>query len=30
MPIINSDHGAAESPYGSRLRMEFLARRLLK
>ena len=28
MPIINSDHGAAESPYGSRLRMEFLVKHL--
>ncbi len=29
MPIINSDHGAAESPYGSRLRMQFLVKHLL-
>lgn len=28
MPIIGSDHGAAESPYGSRLRMEFLVKHL--
>ena len=28
MPIIGAGHGAAESPYGSRLRMEFLVRHL--
>ena len=28
MPIIGSDHGAAESPYGSRLRTEFLVKHL--
>ncbi len=28
MPIIGTGHGAAETPYGSRLRMEFLARHL--
>ncbi|TDU73272.1 dipeptidyl aminopeptidase/acylaminoacyl peptidase [Prosthecobacter fusiformis] len=29
MPIIGTGHGAAETPYGSRLRMEFLKRHLL-
>lgn len=29
MPIVNTGHGAAETPFGSRLRMEFLARHLL-
>ncbi len=29
MPIAGVDHGAAETPYGSRRRMEFLARHLL-
>ena len=28
MPIIGAGHGAAETPYGSRLRMEFLVRHL--
>ena len=28
MPIMGSNHGAAETPYGSRLRMEFLVRHL--
>jgi len=28
MPIIGTGHGAAETPYGSRLRMEFLVRHL--
>lgn len=28
MPIAGAGHGAAETPYGSRLRMEFLARHL--
>jgi len=28
MPIAGADHGAAETPYGSRLRMEFLVRHL--
>jgi len=28
MPIVGSDHGAAESPFGSRLRMEFLVKHL--
>ena len=30
MPIIGTGHGAAETPYGSRLRMEFLVHHLLK
>lgn len=29
MPIINTGHGAAETPFGSRLRMEFLVKHLL-
>ncbi len=29
MPILGAGHGAAETPYGSRLRAEFLARHLL-
>ena len=29
MPIIGAGHGAAETPYGNRLRMEFLTRHLL-
>ena len=29
MPIAGTGHGAAETPYGSRLRMEFLAKHLL-
>jgi dipeptidyl-peptidase 4 len=29
MPIIGTGHGAAETPYGSRLRMDFLVRHLL-
>jgi dipeptidyl aminopeptidase/acylaminoacyl peptidase len=28
MPIVGTGHGAAETPYGSRLRMEFLVRHL--
>jgi dipeptidyl aminopeptidase/acylaminoacyl peptidase len=28
MPIAGTGHGAAETPYGSRLRMEFLVRHL--
>jgi hypothetical protein len=28
MPIAGAGHGAAETPYGSRLRMEFLVRHL--
>jgi dipeptidyl aminopeptidase/acylaminoacyl peptidase len=28
MPIVGSDHGAAESPFGSRLRMDFLVKHL--
>ena len=28
MPIMGTGHGAAETPYGSRLRMEFLIRHL--
>jgi dipeptidyl aminopeptidase/acylaminoacyl peptidase len=28
MPIVGTGHGAAETPYGSKLRMEFLARHL--
>lgn len=28
MPIINTGHGAAETPYGSKLRMDFLVRHL--
>ncbi len=28
MPVIGAGHGAAETPYGSRLRMEFLVRHL--
>jgi dipeptidyl aminopeptidase/acylaminoacyl peptidase len=28
MPIIGTGHGAAETPYGSRLRLEFLVRHL--
>ena len=28
MPIIGTGHGAAETPFGSRLRMEFLVRHL--
>ncbi len=29
LPIMNSDHGAAETPYGSRRRAEFLVRNLI-
>jgi dipeptidyl-peptidase-4 len=29
MPIVGTGHGAAETPFGSRLRMEFLVRHLL-
>ena len=29
MPIIDTGHGAAETPYGSKLRMEFLVRHLM-
>jgi dipeptidyl-peptidase-4 len=29
MPIAGTGHGSAETPYGSRVRMEFLARHLL-
>ncbi len=29
MPLINTGHGAAETPYGTRLRMEYLTRHLL-
>lgn len=29
MPIVGAGHGAAETPYGSRLRLEFLKRHLL-
>jgi dipeptidyl aminopeptidase/acylaminoacyl peptidase len=29
MPIIGAGHGAAETPYGSKLRMEFLVRHLM-
>jgi hypothetical protein len=29
MPITGAGHGAAETPYGSRLRMDFLVRHLL-
>ena len=28
MPIIGAGHGAAETPYGSRIRMEFLVKHL--
>jgi hypothetical protein len=28
MPIASTGHGAAETPYGSKLRMEFLVRHL--